>query len=50
MKAPICQKCGKYCNPSGGTVDNRIKYWTCFNCGYKVEDVPYLEVKQNNIQ
>ena len=47
MKAPICEKCGKYCNPSGGVIGTSIKFWTCFSCGYKVEDVEYKDLTNN---
>jgi len=39
MKAPICEKCGKYCNPSGGIIGTSIKFWKCFGCGYEVDEV-----------
>lgn len=41
MKAPLCQNCGKYCNPAGGVIGTDIKFWRCFNCGYEVEDAVF---------
>lgn len=40
IKSPICQKCNKYCNQSGGVIGNRkyIKFWRCFTCGKSLKD------------
>ena len=46
MKAPICEKCGKYCNPSGGIIGTSIKFWKCFGCGYEVEDAEFKDLDE----
>ena len=37
---PNCPNCEKQLSPSGGALDGSEKYWTCWDCGYEVDDVP----------
>lgn len=46
---PICPHCKKECSPSGGTVGGdpkeRESYWTCWDCNYKIIDIPYEDIR-----
>lgn len=42
--APICENCEKTCSISGTPrVGSNLNYWTCFTCGYKVEEIEFEE-------
>ena len=47
MKAPICEKCGRYCSPSGGTVDNR---WNPIEGGERVVPLSKRHIFESNIK
>ena len=42
--APKCPNCNKKCSISGTPrVGSDLNYWTCFDCGYRVEEIEYIE-------
>lgn len=47
MKRPICPFCKRQCSPSGGTLDGSEQYWTCWYCNYKVDDIEYTWLNEN---
>ena len=39
MKRPICPNCNKPVSPSGGMLDGSESFWTCWDCGYRIDDI-----------
>ena len=37
---PNCPICKKQLSPAGGTLDGEEKFWACWDCGYRQEDIP----------
>ena len=38
---PVCPYCNKICSPCGGCLDGSEFYWTCWDCGYELNDIEH---------